>query len=146
MEIPIIENIIKKIDIPFSISKDKDKLFIFGRNPTLSLAELISMFKSATNRFEIIEISPSGVILRPENEWVPSVEQGGMILKRCSPVSSIKKPASNSEINDLCVKFVDSLFIDNKCHWSISSGCCQENGGSQEPTPSRIGMELLHRS
>jgi tRNA G10 N-methylase Trm11 len=121
MEIPIIENIIKKIDIPFSISKDKDKLFIFGRNPTLSLAELISMFKSTTNRFEIIEISPSGVILRPENEWVPSVEQGGMILKRCSPVSSIKKPASNSEINDLCVKFVDSLFIDNKCHWSLSS-------------------------
>ena len=121
MEIPIIENMINNIDIPFSVSRDKDKLFIFGRNPVLSLAELISLFKSKGNRFEIIEISPFGVIIRTENEWVPSVESSGMVLKRCLPVSSIKKPVSNSEINDLCAKFVDSLFIDNKCHWSISS-------------------------
>lgn len=114
-----IERILKAVDIPSAPPRRTYKLFIFGRNPILSLAELVSMFKSSQHTFEIADISPFGVLINQDKGWYPSAESSGTILKRCTPLLWVEKPVTLPEIQRVTT-LLEALYIEEKSSWSIS--------------------------
>ncbi|MBN1167155.1 MAG: hypothetical protein JXA44_08520 [Methanospirillaceae archaeon] len=128
-----IEEIIEKIPLENRIPDSSSHLYIFGRNPVLSFAELQSLCiagnrtkekgKSDIQTGSCIDISPYGCITTAP-EAIP-VSQSGSLLKSAVPFSYIMKsdhPVRDKEhIIAIADELVRSLPVADKCHWCISA-------------------------
>ncbi|GEM_PF-1412286 len=119
-----IEEIIQHLTISDNIPDRSYRLFIFGRNPVLSFAELQTMMHADGNDVQITDISPSGIIIKEEKK-TPSVLQSGSLLKKAIPVSFLIKSADptddRTDIEAIADELIASLIIEDKCHWCISA-------------------------
>jgi len=119
MKLPKIDEIIK--DISFSSNKisNSDKLYIFGRNPELSLAEIIARYNVNQTSPIIKELTPKGIII--ENEKHISIKNCGAVLKKCKIIAVFLKNTPISEIKPILESHINGEYIIEKSNWGISS-------------------------
>ena len=100
-----------------------DKLYIFGRNPMLSCAELVSLYHNTTNspdNLEFLTLTPSGALIRTKDHY-PDITRSGTLLKSCTPHLVLQKPISYDEIVLACTTIVKMQFLGDKPHWCVSA-------------------------
>jgi len=118
-----IEELIPQMKCSHAPPKPSDKLYIFGRNPMLSCAELVSLYANtsdSTNNLEFLDLSPSGALVRSESLY-PDITRSGTLLKSCTPHIILQKPISYDEIVEACKHLLKTQFLDEKPHWCVSA-------------------------
>ncbi len=128
-----IEEIIERIPLNNRIPDSSSQIYIFGRNPVLSFAELQTL-RIAGNRTKeggkndihtgsFIDISPYGCITAARE--IIAVSESGSLLKSAIPFAYIEKsedPVTDREkISTIADELVGSLPVADKCHWCISA-------------------------
>ncbi len=118
--IPISE-IVESLHLkPFTLNT-KDKLYIFGRNPELSLAETISCYNGAGAHPSILDLSDQGIIIHSDTGTHIRVNNTGSVLKRAKPILYFPKPISMKDITKkLFEYFNDNIYMEEKAHWGLS--------------------------
>ena len=117
-----IEELIHQMKCSHAPPKSSDKLYIFGRNPMLSCAELVSLNAAIadTDTLEFLTLTPSGAIVRSESQY-PDITCSGTLLKSCTPHIVLQKPISYDEIVEACNHLLTTQFLDEKPHWCVSA-------------------------
>ena len=118
-----IEELIHKMRCSHAPPISSDRLYIFGRNPMLSCAELVSLYQNTANsqkNLEFLTLTPSGAITRTEDSY-PDITRSGTLLKSCTPHLVLQKPISYDEIVQACTTIVKTQFLDDKPHWCVSA-------------------------
>lgn len=121
MKLPKISEIIQDISFPENKISNSDKLYIFGRNPELSLAEIIARYNVNFNQSALItkDLTASGVII--ENEKHISIKNCGAVLKKCKIIAIFLKNTPISEIKPVLESHINGEYIIDKSNWGISS-------------------------
>ena len=119
MKLPKISEIIQDISFPENKISNSDKLYIFGRNPELSLAEIIARYNVNHTSPIIKELTPKGIII--ENEKHISIKNCGAVLKKCKIIAVFLKNSPISEIKPILESHINGEYIIDKSNWGISS-------------------------
>ncbi len=119
MKLPEISEIIQDISFPEKKISNSDKLYIFGRNPELSLAEIIARYNVNELSPIIKEITASGIIV--ESEKHISIKNCGAVLKKCKIIAVFLKNTPISEIKPVLESHISGEYIIDKSNWGISS-------------------------
>ena len=118
-----IEELIHSMRCSHAQPTSSDRLYIFGRNPMLSCAELVSLSFNRANRsdnFEFLTLTPSGALMRNEG-FYPDITRSGTLLKSCTPHFVLQKPITYDEIVQACATIVKTQFLGDKPHWCVSA-------------------------
>ena len=117
-----IEELIHQMKCSHTPPKPSDKLYIFGRNPMLSSAELVSLNANTpdSTELEFLTLTPSGALVRSDGVY-PDITRSGTLLKSCTPHIILQKPISYDKIIEACEYLLNTQFLDEKPHWCISA-------------------------
>ena len=118
-----IEELIRSMRCSHAPPTPSDKLYIFGRNPMLSCAELVSLHQNmgdSAKSLEFLTLTISGALVRSEDPY-PDITCSGTLLKCCTPQFILQKPISYDEIMQTCTQIIETLFLDEKPHWCVSA-------------------------
>ena len=85
MKLPKISEIIQDISYPTDKISNSDKLYIFGRNHELYLAEIIARYNVIQSAPIIKELSENGIII--ESEQHIAIKNCGAVLKKCKIIA-----------------------------------------------------------
>ena len=140
MKLPKISEIIQNISFPENKISNSDKLYIFGRNPELSLAEIIARYNVNVNKSAPIikDLTASGVIIENENHI--SIKKCGAVLKKCKIIAVFLKNTPISEIKPVLDSHISGEYIIDKSNWGISS--YNDNDGSSQKAI--LNRQTLH--
>ena len=138
MKLPKISEIIQDISFPKNKITNSDKLYIFGRNPELSLAEIIARYNVNQSSTKIKELTASGIII--ESEKHISIKNCGAVLKKCKIISVFLKNTPISEIKPVLETHINGEYIIDKSNWGISS--YNDNAGNSHNAT--LNPETLH--
>lgn len=142
MDIPSLSNIISHIKLENSPISQEDRLYIFGRNPELSLAELISLYHAKNEIPQVKELTPIGVILGLkkaktderqkgiESKNHASINDCGSVLKRCRPIATFSKDLDDETFISKIEQYFQSIFLNEKLTWTISEYNCPDSADS----------------
>ena len=121
MDPPLIKTIIKQITLDPEKILMEDRLFIFGRNPELSLAEIVALYRTLASSISIKDLTKEGVILHnnQSNSHI-SIKDCGSVLKLCKPIGIFPKPLDSNNILDTLVQSFSTIYLDNKVEWTLS--------------------------
>ncbi len=119
MKLPKISEIIQDISFPTNKISNSDKLYIFGRNPELSLAEIIARYNVIQSSPTIKDLTASGIII--ESGKHISINNCGAVLKKCKIIGVFLKNISISEIAPVLEAHISGEYIIDKSNWGISS-------------------------
>ncbi len=139
MKLPKISEIIQEISFPKNKISNSDKLYIFGRNPELSLAEIIARYNVIQSSPIIKELSANGIII--ESERHISIKNCGAVLKKCKIIAVFLKNTPISEIKPVLESHISGEYIIDKSNWGISS-YNDNNFSSQNAT---LNPQALHQ-
>ncbi|WP_371801722.1 hypothetical protein [Candidatus Lokiarchaeum ossiferum] len=118
MHRPLITEIIQNMAFKkCEFSKD-DKLYIFGRNPELSLAEIISRFHVIGSTYKIKAMNKIGVVIEAPKHI--SISNCGAVLKRSKPLTTIHQPLNVQNIKKDLTDHIINEFFEEKGNWTIS--------------------------
>ncbi len=129
MKKPSIDDICDKLEFNKKPLEKGDKLYIFGRNPELSLGELISRFHGIKSEFFIKKISRLGIIITSNNHI--SIDNCGSILKKCNYISSFDDIHDKS-LRSTLEEFTSNIYFEEKGYWTISEYNREENANAHE--------------
>lgn len=119
MKLPKISEIIQDISYPTDKISNSDKLYIFGRNPELSLAEIIARYNVIQSAPIIKELSENGIII--ESKQHIAIKNCGAVLKKCKIIAVFLKNTPISEIEPVLESHISGEYIIDKSNWGISS-------------------------
>ena len=119
MKLPKISEITQEISFPENKIANSDKLYIFGRNPELSLAEIIARYNVNRSSPTVKELTASGTII--ESEKHISIKNCGAVLKKCKIIAVFLKNTPISEIKTVLESHISGEYIIDKSNWGISS-------------------------
>ncbi len=121
MKLPKISEIFQDISFPENKISNSDKLYIFGRNPELSLAEIIARYNVNDNQTSpvIKDLSAKGIII--ESKKHISIKNCGAVLKNCKIISVFLKNTPISDIKPVLETHINGEYIIDKSNWGISS-------------------------
>ncbi|QEE14715.1 TRM11 family methyltransferase [Promethearchaeum syntrophicum] len=119
MKLPKISEIIQDISYPMKKISISDKLYIFGRNPELSLAEIVARYNVNQSSPIIKDLTASGIII--ESEKHISISNCGAVLKKCKIIGVFLKNIPISEIALVLETHISGEYIIDKSNWGISS-------------------------
>ena len=138
MKLPKIDEIIKDFSFPTNRISNSDKLYIFGRNPELSLAEIIARYNVNQTTLIIKELTASGIII--ENKKHISIKNCGAVLKKCKIIGVFLKNTPISKIQPVLESHINGEYIIDKSNWGISS---YNDGSSHNATLNPQSLHLL---
>ncbi len=127
----------------------EDKLlYVFGRNPELSLAELISCYNAKNESINASDITKNGALValnkedgKENNKSLSSINLKiqGSLLKRAQPILFISNEVLDvSQINpkglvkELYPYFNQNVFMEEKSYWGLSIYNTNRNGDWKE--------------
>jgi len=139
MKLPKISEIIQDISYPTDKISNSDKLYIFGRNPELSLAEIIARYNVIQSAPIIKELSANGIII--ESKQHIAIKNCGAVLKKCKIIAVFLKNTPISEIQPVLDSHISGEYIIDKSNWGISS-YNDNNFSSQNAT---LNPQTLHQ-
>ena len=119
MKVPKISEIIHDISFPKESISNSDKLYIFGRNPELSLAEIIARYNVNQSSPIIKDLAANGIII--ESEKHISIKNCGAVLKKCKIIGVFINNTPISEIEPVLESHMSGEYIIDKSNWGISS-------------------------
>ncbi len=118
MQRPYISKIIQKMNLEhFEIGKT-DKLYIFGRNPEFSLAEIVARFHVLDVPFKIKALNNVGVVIEAANHI--SIDNCGSVLKRCKPIMALSTSPNDKDLKKNLTDHIANEFFEEKGYWTIS--------------------------
>lgn len=118
MHRPLITEIIQNMTLKNCEFDKNDKLYIFGRNPEISLAEIVSRFHAIKSPYKIRAINKIGVVVSAPNHI--SVDNCGAVLKRCNPITTLELTLNVPELKKVLTEHVANQFFEEKGNWTIS--------------------------
>jgi len=132
MEYPTISSIISHIKLDNNPITEEDRLYIFGRNPELSLAELISLYHAKDKIPLVKELTSIGVIFgikkgigndinkQEVSKYHASVNDCGSVLKKCRPIATFSNNLGDNEFISKLEQYFQTIFLNDKLTWTIS--------------------------
>ena len=122
MQLPKIREVIQRITLdPKSVSSS-EKLYIFGRNPELSLGELLARYAICGEIPKIHDLTPYGAIVQSPSHI--SIAHCGAVLKRCSIIGSVPLTFQEELVTTLLKAGLETQYLEEKCSWGISIYNC----------------------
>ena len=118
IKIPKISEIVQEITFPKKEISVSDKIYIFGRNPELSLAELIARFNVIQSSPMIKDLSKNGAVIEADKHIL--IKNCGSILKKCKIIGIFPKEITISKIESVLESYISQEYIVDKSNWGIS--------------------------
>ena len=101
MKIPNLAQLQTKIEFDLESLKTEPMvnlhLYILGRNPILSIGEVMSLSHTINTNQTIEFLHPEGMIVSNPKGKFPSIIAAGAILKRCQPIAILSKNQMNAK-------------------------------------------------
>ena len=118
---PSINQIKKKVEFKEQPIQRGDILYLFGRNPILSLGELLALFRKRKTRPHFLVIDEYGAIVR--SQITIDLKEAGALLRKIKIVGMIsKKSEAFKSTTKALLKTIlyDIVFLMEKSNWTIS--------------------------
>jgi len=118
MQPPKIRAIIEQIQLDPKTVGSSEKLFIFGRNPELSLGELLARYIVLGESPHIHDLTPYGAIVQSSSHL--SITQCGAVLKKCAIIGTAPLTLDKVHVESLLTACLENQYLEEKCSYGIS--------------------------
>ncbi len=97
----------------------KDHLYIWGRNPEMSVAEFVarSRVEGVIPHFQ--DLTVKGAIVKAKSPI--SITSCGAILKQAEIIGRVSVDIGSDELFSIIYDFLNSEYMEDKCSWAISN-------------------------
>ncbi|MCF2139116.1 MAG: hypothetical protein K9W44_03580 [Candidatus Lokiarchaeota archaeon] len=140
MQIPSLSELLPQIDLTYRLESLHNQLFILGRNPELSLAEICALYHSISISPKFIDVSTDGAIVNAPNHI--DIQKSGAILKQCEIIGQIGYQISEESIKKILLEHFEAEYIEDKSFWAIS--VYNRNRSSMSSEEFTHFSELIH--
>lgn len=119
MNPPALHDFLERISLSPSEITHEDFLYIFGRNPELSLAEIIARYHVHGIEPVFRDITVKGAVLQGSKPI--SISHCGSVLRRCDIITRIPYTISAESLYKYLFDYLDSEYMEDKANWAISN-------------------------
>ncbi|MHA1672262.1 MAG: TRM11 family SAM-dependent methyltransferase [Promethearchaeota archaeon] len=103
---------------PDDISSN-DHLYIWGRNPEMSVAEFVARSRVEGVNPHFQDLNVKGAVIKSKSPV--SISNCGSILKRAEIIDRVSLDIDADELFSIIYDFLNSEYMEDKCSWGISN-------------------------
>ncbi|MHA1775130.1 MAG: TRM11 family SAM-dependent methyltransferase [Promethearchaeota archaeon] len=118
MKIPSLFTLKSQIKLDPQPVNSKNQLFIFGRNPELSLAELCALYHTEESQPNFVDLTIQGAITKSQKN--PDISKSGALLKQADIISQIFYEDFSDTILSTLIEHFNAEYVEDKSFWAIS--------------------------
>lgn len=118
MKIPSLSSLLPQLKLDFRPVNSKNQLFIFGRNPELSLAELSALYHAEGSLPEFVDLTLQGAVINSQKHV--DISKSGAILKQAEIICQISYDKFDSSIISILIDHFNAEYIEDKSFFAIS--------------------------